>query len=103
MEKATSSWGQSVVGLALVRALWPAEGGAGVSLGFGGPRFVPRSGGEQGWEAQAGPRRKRSEAEVLEGGGRWQPLSQRAAPGRVQCWSVLDAFRPMEGREASRG
>lgn len=79
MEKATSSWGQSVVGLALVRALWPAEGGAGVSLGFGGPRFVPRSGGEQGWEAQAGPRRKRSEAEVLEGGGRWQPLSQKGS------------------------
>lgn len=47
MEKATSSWGQSVVGLALVRALWPAEGGAGVSLGFRGLRFVPRYGGEQ--------------------------------------------------------
>ena len=48
VEKATFSWGQSVVGLALVRALWPAEGRAGVSLGFRGPCFVPCSGGEQG-------------------------------------------------------
>lgn len=48
VEKATSSWGQSIVELALVRAPWPVQGMAGISLGFRGLCCVPTSGRDQG-------------------------------------------------------
>lgn len=46
------------------------------------------------WETQAGPRRKHSEAEVLEGGGRWQPPSQKGS-----SWegAVLEGFTCLQG------
>ena len=69
MEKATSSWGQSIAGLALVRPRDRWRAGLGSAWSLGGRAVCPPLVVTRGWETQAGPQRKHSEAEVLEWGG----------------------------------
>lgn len=99
MEKATSSWGQSIAGLALVRPRDRWRAGLGSAWSLGGRAVCPPLVVTRGWETQAGPQRKHSEAEVLEWGGRCQHPSQKGS-----SWegAVLEGFTCLQGYGRAR-